>query len=146
MLKLGRWRKIDGGKGGDIKQHQTRLIIFTLDLIHRPQYRNSEQQTIQQSILTFICTKFVKLDPTNLAFKKINQISSMTAEKPSALILIADGTEKIEFVTPYECVLLIHIRSFQDRSADTRSCSVLTRAGFEVKSCGVQLKEVFYAT
>ncbi|KAF1851859.1 DJ-1 [Cucurbitaria berberidis CBS 394.84] len=43
---------------------------------------------------------------------------------PKALILIADGSEEIEFVTPYD---------------------VLTRAGFEVKSAGVQLKNEGYA-
>jgi len=44
---------------------------------------------------------------------------------PSALILIADGTEEIEFVTPYD---------------------VLTRAGFQVQSAGVSLKNHAYAT
>ncbi|KAJ4297977.1 hypothetical protein N0V90_005876 [Kalmusia sp. IMI 367209] len=39
---------------------------------------------------------------------------------PKALILVADGSEEIEFVTPYD---------------------VLTRAGFEVVSAGVNLKE-----
>ncbi|KAF2116549.1 class I glutamine amidotransferase-like protein [Lophiotrema nucula] len=43
---------------------------------------------------------------------------------PKALLLIADGSEEIEFVTPYD---------------------VLTRAGFEVKSAGVQLKTEGYA-
>ncbi|KAF2203862.1 DJ-1 [Delitschia confertaspora ATCC 74209] len=43
---------------------------------------------------------------------------------PKALILIADGSEEIEFVTPYD---------------------VLTRAGFEVKSCGVDLKNDTFA-
>ncbi|KAI9721298.1 MAG: hypothetical protein M1812_002460 [Candelaria pacifica] len=38
---------------------------------------------------------------------------------PSAIILIADGSEEIEFVTPYD---------------------VLVRAGFDVKSAGVDLK------
>ncbi|KAF2268170.1 DJ-1 [Lojkania enalia] len=37
---------------------------------------------------------------------------------PKALILIADGTEEIEFVTPYD---------------------VLTRAGFEITSAGIKL-------
>ncbi|KAI9855938.1 MAG: hypothetical protein M1824_005743 [Vezdaea acicularis] len=44
--------------------------------------------------------------------------------QPTALILIADGTEEIEFVTPYD---------------------VLTRAGFKVESVGIDLKE-YYAT
>ncbi|KAH4142258.1 hypothetical protein HBH86_104690 [Parastagonospora nodorum] len=43
---------------------------------------------------------------------------------PKALILIADGSEEIEFVTPYD---------------------VLTRAGFEVQSVGVDLKNEGYA-
>ncbi|KAF2669416.1 class I glutamine amidotransferase-like protein [Microthyrium microscopicum] len=43
---------------------------------------------------------------------------------PSAIILLAEGTEEIEFVTPY---------------------NVLVRAGFDVKSIGVDLKES-YAT
>ncbi|TID19332.1 DJ-1 protein [Venturia nashicola] len=43
---------------------------------------------------------------------------------PSALILIADGTEEIEFVTPYD---------------------VLIRAGFQVTSVGINLKSQ-YAT
>ncbi|KAI4644974.1 hypothetical protein J4E93_005773 [Alternaria ventricosa] len=43
---------------------------------------------------------------------------------PKALILVADGSEEIEFVTPYD---------------------VLTRAGFEVKSAGVELKNEGYA-
>ncbi|KAI4646320.1 uncharacterized protein J4E78_009242 [Alternaria triticimaculans] len=43
---------------------------------------------------------------------------------PKALILVADGSEEIEFVTPYD---------------------VLTRAGFEVKSAGVDLKNESYA-
>ncbi|KAF2029036.1 DJ-1 [Setomelanomma holmii] len=43
---------------------------------------------------------------------------------PKALILVADGSEEIEFVTPYD---------------------VLTRAGWEVKSAGVQLKNEGYA-
>ncbi|PSN69009.1 DJ-1 [Corynespora cassiicola Philippines] len=43
---------------------------------------------------------------------------------PKALILIADGSEEIEFVTPYD---------------------VLTRAGFEVTSAGVQLKDEGFA-
>ncbi|KAJ4355965.1 uncharacterized protein N0V89_003990 [Didymosphaeria variabile] len=41
---------------------------------------------------------------------------------PKALILVADGSEEIEFVTPYD---------------------VLTRAGFEVISAGVNLKEYY---
>jgi protein DJ-1 len=43
---------------------------------------------------------------------------------PTALILIADGTEEIEFVTPYD---------------------VLTRAGVTVKSAGVNLKNESFA-
>jgi len=43
---------------------------------------------------------------------------------PSAIILIADGTEEIEFVTPYD---------------------VLTRAGFRVQSIGIDLRNP-YAT
>ncbi|KAH7398761.1 class I glutamine amidotransferase-like protein [Phaeosphaeria sp. MPI-PUGE-AT-0046c] len=43
---------------------------------------------------------------------------------PKALVLVADGSEEIEFVTPYD---------------------VLTRAGFEVASVGVQLKNENYA-
>ncbi|KAF2658450.1 DJ-1 [Lophiostoma macrostomum CBS 122681] len=43
---------------------------------------------------------------------------------PKALLLIADGSEEIEFVTPYD---------------------VLTRAGFEVQSAGVELKNPQYA-
>ncbi|XP_014560377.1 hypothetical protein COCVIDRAFT_89530 [Bipolaris victoriae FI3] len=43
---------------------------------------------------------------------------------PKALILVADGSEEIEFVTPYD---------------------VLTRAGFEVKSAGVSLQNEAYA-
>ncbi|KAH8730530.1 class I glutamine amidotransferase-like protein [Phaeosphaeriaceae sp. PMI808] len=43
---------------------------------------------------------------------------------PKALILVADGSEEIEFVTPYD---------------------VLTRAGFEVVSAGVNLKNEGYA-
>ncbi|RMZ74389.1 class I glutamine amidotransferase [Pyrenophora seminiperda CCB06] len=43
---------------------------------------------------------------------------------PKALILVADGSEEIEFITPYD---------------------VLTRAGFEVTSVGVSLKNEAYA-
>ncbi|KAF2464890.1 DJ-1 [Lindgomyces ingoldianus] len=43
---------------------------------------------------------------------------------PKALLLIADGSEEIEFVIPYD---------------------VFTRAGFEVKSAGVQLKNENWA-
>ncbi|KAG9185741.1 protein DJ-1 [Alternaria panax] len=43
---------------------------------------------------------------------------------PRALILVADGSEEIEFVTPYD---------------------VLTRADFEVKSAGISLRNEFYA-
>ncbi|KAF9698498.1 hypothetical protein EKO04_003690 [Ascochyta lentis] len=43
---------------------------------------------------------------------------------PKALILIADGSEEIEFVTPYD---------------------VLTRAGVEIQSAGVQLKNETHA-
>lgn len=43
---------------------------------------------------------------------------------PKALILIADGTEEIEFVTPYD---------------------VLVRAGFDVKSAGVKLENETFA-
>ncbi|KAH6870011.1 class I glutamine amidotransferase-like protein [Alternaria rosae] len=43
---------------------------------------------------------------------------------PKVLILVADGSEEIEFVTPYD---------------------VLTRAGFEVKSVGVALKNENHA-
>ncbi|KAI9817573.1 MAG: hypothetical protein M1827_001185 [Pycnora praestabilis] len=43
---------------------------------------------------------------------------------PSAVILLADGTEEIEFVTPYD---------------------VLVRAGFDVKSAGVDLKNSTHA-
>ncbi|KAF2272897.1 DJ-1 [Westerdykella ornata] len=42
--------------------------------------------------------------------------------KPKVLMLVADGSEEIEFVTTYD---------------------VLTRAGFEVKSAGVDLKHEF---
>ncbi|KAL1311226.1 hypothetical protein AAFC00_001417 [Neodothiora populina] len=48
---------------------------------------------------------------------------SSTSET-SALILIADGTEEIEFVTPYD---------------------VLTRAGVSIKSAGVKLSNPFFA-
>jgi protein DJ-1 len=41
------------------------------------------------------------------------------SKMPSALILLADGSEEIEFVTPYD---------------------VLVRGGIEIKSCGVNLK------
>ncbi|KAF1835763.1 DJ-1 [Decorospora gaudefroyi] len=41
---------------------------------------------------------------------------------PAALILVADGSEEIEFVTPYD---------------------VLTRAGFQVRSAGVNLQEPY---
>ncbi|KAJ4410497.1 hypothetical protein N0V91_001983 [Didymella pomorum] len=44
---------------------------------------------------------------------------------PRALILIADGSEEIEFVTPYD---------------------ILTRAGIEIQSVGVNLKNDNYAT
>ncbi|KAJ4994468.1 DJ-1/PfpI family protein [Stagonosporopsis vannaccii] len=43
---------------------------------------------------------------------------------PKALILIADGSEEIEFVTPYD---------------------VLTRAGFEIQSVGIDLENSNYA-
>ncbi|OAK98316.1 DJ-1 protein [Phaeosphaeriaceae sp. SRC1lsM3a] len=43
---------------------------------------------------------------------------------PKALILLADGSEEIEFVTPYD---------------------VLTRAGYDVASAGVNLKNKYYA-
>ncbi|KAJ4317020.1 hypothetical protein N0V94_005162 [Neodidymelliopsis sp. IMI 364377] len=43
---------------------------------------------------------------------------------PRALILVADGSEEIEFVTPYD---------------------VLTRAGFEIQSAGIDLKNDGYA-
>ncbi|KAI9796582.1 MAG: hypothetical protein M1835_003718 [Candelina submexicana] len=44
---------------------------------------------------------------------------------PSAVILIADGSEEIEFVTPY----------------DEFNYLVLVRAGFDVKSVGVDLND-----
>ncbi|KAF2830053.1 DJ-1 [Ophiobolus disseminans] len=48
----------------------------------------------------------------------------MSSTMPKALILVADGSEEIEFVTPYD---------------------VLTRAGYEVKSAGVKLENEGYA-
>ncbi|CAA9960247.1 DJ-1 protein [Pyrenophora teres f. maculata] len=48
----------------------------------------------------------------------------MINKMPKALILVADGSEEIEFVTPYD---------------------VLTRAGFDVTSAGVSLKNEAYA-
>ena len=69
---------------------------------------------------------------------------------PKALILVADGSEEIEFVTPYDgktfprsfyraaILLVVGYQLANERS-------VLTRAGFEVKSAGVQLKNEGYA-
>lgn len=70
---------------------------------------------------------------------------------PKALILLADGSEEIEFVTPYDGI--IPPNHFIDRFARLpENCrwlangrTVLTRAGFEVKSAGVHLKNEGYA-
>ncbi|TKA75612.1 hypothetical protein B0A49_10826 [Cryomyces minteri] len=51
-------------------------------------------------------------------------MASYSSTTPSALILIADGTEEIEFVTPYD---------------------VLTRAGFNVHSVGINTAVSVYA-
>ncbi|KAL2354602.1 class I glutamine amidotransferase-like protein [Cryomyces antarcticus] len=51
-------------------------------------------------------------------------MASYSSTTPSALILVADGTEEIEFVTPYD---------------------VLTRAGFNVHSVGINTAVSVYA-
>lgn len=73
-----------------------------------------------------------------------------TTQKLSALILIADGSEEIEFVTPYEYVPhLSRIGQSPRYAADPRLIcvliSVLTRAGVSIKSCGVKLENPFFA-
>jgi hypothetical protein len=68
---------------------------------------------------------------------------------PSATILIADGSEEIEFVTPYDgaasprILKAIHIGSIEANYL--LMTSVLVRAGFETKSVGVGLLNI-YAT
>lgn len=56
---------------------------------------------------------------------------------PSALILIADGTEEIEFVTPYDGQWLGRVKPLHTCLTPT----VLIRAGFDVKSAGVNLQK-----
>lgn len=60
---------------------------------------------------------------------------------PNALFLVADGSEEIEFVTPYDGEL------YSDTIRNTWNLYilVLTRAGFEVASVGVDLKNEGYA-
>jgi protein DJ-1 len=69
---------------------------------------------------------------------------------PKALILVADGSEEIEFVTPYDGMYLTQVSVLVTletililRSANT--CKVLTRAGYEVTSAGVNLQHEGYA-
>jgi len=56
---------------------------------------------------------------------------------PSATILIADGTEEIEFVTAYDGKIL---RTLYPTSPTKLSALVLVRAGFKVQSIGVGLR------
>lgn len=74
---------------------------------------------------------------------------------PKALILVADGSEEIEFVTPYDGKLMlisgIHIDVTPVSSLQLslkfrlRLSIVLTRAGFTVQSAGVNLNNQNYA-
>ncbi|XTI88987.1 DJ-1 protein [Cenococcum geophilum] len=58
---------------------------------------------------------------------------------PAALILIADGTEEIEFVTPYDGTQPL------TQALKLHTAYVLTRAGVAVKSAGVNLKNESFA-
>ncbi|KAI9788877.1 MAG: hypothetical protein M1816_006541 [Peltula sp. TS41687] len=62
---------------------------------------------------------------------------------PSALILIADGTEEIEFITAYDGIAAS--RGNRPAKLKLTSDPVLVRAGFTVASCGVDLKHGSYA-
>jgi len=46
----------------------------------------------------------------------------MDSNQPSALILIADGTEEIEFVTPYECVFWIDGSGVEHNADEQNQC------------------------
>jgi protein DJ-1 len=61
---------------------------------------------------------------------------------PKALILVTDGSEEIEFVTPYDGT---SIQSSSRYIPIPHTLSVLTRAGFAVASVGVNLKNAGYA-
>jgi hypothetical protein len=61
---------------------------------------------------------------------------------PRALILVANGTEEIEFVTSYDGQYLFSLQ-WQVWSIDADLYTVRTRAGFEVKSLGVNLREPY---
>lgn len=67
---------------------------------------------------------------------------------PKALILVADGSEEIEFVTPYDgmsCRALQETITLAIAKMLMTYSTVLTRAGFEVTSAGVSLKNEAYA-
>ncbi|KAF7845989.1 hypothetical protein BT93_L5693 [Corymbia citriodora subsp. variegata] len=72
----------------------------------------------------------------------------MAAAQHSALVLLADGTEEIEFTTSYEYVLLLvgatPIWQYEPRLIWS-SQSILIRAGWNVKSVGVKLANPFFA-
>ena len=62
---------------------------------------------------------------------------------PKALILIADGSEEIEFVTVYDGMFVTFLKMLISELKFLHI--VLTRAGFEVKSVGVDLKNSGWA-
>jgi protein DJ-1 len=64
---------------------------------------------------------------------------------PKALILVADGSEEIEFVTPYDGEWVQQESDGRGEKTNAQQVAVLTRAGFEVTSVGVQLKNESYA-
>lgn len=63
---------------------------------------------------------------------------------PSALILVADGSEEIEFATVYDGKPTQPYN--QPPGGLTPPRTVLVRAGFRVRSAGVSLGEKQYAT
>jgi protein DJ-1 len=62
---------------------------------------------------------------------------------PKALILIADGSEEIEFVTVYDGMFATFLKTLILELKFLHV--VLTRAGFEVKSVGVDLENKGWA-
>lgn len=63
---------------------------------------------------------------------------------PSALILVADGSEEIEFVTVYDGK--VSPKPITSPGDLISLHAVLVRAGFQVRSAGVKLGEKQYAT
>jgi protein DJ-1 len=64
---------------------------------------------------------------------------------PKALILVADGSEEIEFVTPYDGKSPTAYKPHSPSVARIDAYPVLTRAGFTIHSVGINLKNENYA-